>query len=42
MSKKAIWIVVLFAVLPVWALGAPRTGLAAERVVQITIPDCRA
>lgn len=41
MNKKAIWIMILFAVVSVWLLGAPRMGLAAERVVQITVPDCR-
>jgi hypothetical protein len=33
---------VLLVVLSVWLLGAPRTGLAAEKAVQITVPDCRA
>jgi hypothetical protein len=33
---------VLLVVLSVWLLGAPRTAPAAERVVQITVPDCRA
>jgi hypothetical protein len=42
MNKKEIWIMVLLAVVSVWLLGAPRTGLAAERAVQITVPDCRA
>jgi hypothetical protein len=42
MNKKAIWIMVMFTVLLVWPLGASRTGLAAERIVQITVPDCRA
>lgn len=42
MNKAMIWIMVLLVVVSVWLLGAPRTGLAEERVVQITVPDCRA
>ncbi len=42
MSRKAIHVAVLFAIMFVWILSAPQTVLAAEKAVQMTVPECSA
>lgn len=42
MRLKAILIMVLFVSLLVWMLGAPQPASAAQKAVQISVPDCRA
>ncbi len=42
MKKIAIILAILFMSLSAWFPGAQQTVLAAEKAVQITVPDCRA
>ena len=42
MKKITIILVILLMSLSVWFPGARQTALAAEKAVQITVPDCRA
>jgi hypothetical protein len=42
MKGKTIILTILFLSLIAWFPAAPQTALAAEKAVQITVPDCRA
>jgi hypothetical protein len=40
MKRKAIIFSVLLMSLVAWLPGAPQTALAAEKAVQLTVPEC--
>jgi len=42
MKKITIILVILFMSLSAWFPGTRQTVLAAEKAVQMTVPDCRA
>lgn len=42
MKGKTIIFAVLLMSLIAWLPGAPQTALAAEKAVQLTIPECNA
>jgi hypothetical protein len=42
MKKITIILVILFMSLPAWFPGARQTLLAAEKAVQMTVPECNA
>ena len=42
MKKITIILVILFISLTAWFPGAQQTALAAEKAVQMTVPECNA
>jgi hypothetical protein len=42
MKKTTIILIILFMSLSVWFPGARQTLLAAEKAVQMTVPECSA